>query len=126
MILFLSLISNADYTEKIIDTAVEHNLDPKLVLSIAMVESGMNPNAVGGLGEIGLFQLRPEYHDVERGKPYKNIKVGIKYLAKIKELCEAKYGDAWFVCYNTGPYKTLKRPFDFIYYKKVMTEYEKG
>lgn len=34
-------------------------IDPYLFLSIAVVESSLNPKAIGEIGEIGLFQLSP-------------------------------------------------------------------
>ncbi len=33
------------------------------MLSLAKHESSFNPNAVGGTGDIGLFQLNPRYYD---------------------------------------------------------------
>lgn len=97
-------------------------LDPDLALAIATVESGLNPNVVGGLGEIGLFQLRPEYHKVFKGHPEHNLLVGIAYLAELQKKYFKKYGDAWFVLYNYGPYNPPKFPKNTAYYKKVMKE----
>lgn len=112
------------YIDTIHKVSREYNIDPNLAVSIAVVESNLNPNAIGGLGEIGLFQLRPEYHNVIIGQPRHNIKTAIKYLAELKKICHTKYGTAWFICYNTGPYKKIKvAPKEFSYYKKVMIVY---
>lgn len=35
--------------------------DPQIALSVAMTESSLKTDAVGSIGEVGLFQLRPEY-----------------------------------------------------------------
>jgi soluble lytic murein transglycosylase-like protein len=88
-------------------------------LAIATVESRLNPNAIGAIGEIGLFQLRPEFHSVKRGEIDHNINVATRYLAKLQKQC-AHYGDAFFVCFNYGPGRRLKRPKQFPYYIKVM------
>lgn len=118
--------SEQDYIDLIEQTSVNHGLDPDLAVAIAITESSLNPNAIGGLGEVGLFQLRPEYHDVQKGNVKHNINVAVKYLVKIKGICEDKYDKAWFICFNTGPYKVIKvEPTEFTYYKKVMKIYGK-
>lgn len=102
-------------------SAIRHGVDPHLALAIATVESGMNPKAIGSLGEIGLFQLRPEYHDVIQGDIRNNIEVAVKYLAELKVRC--KYlGNEFFICYNYGPKRLLKYPRKTKYYAKVSRE----
>lgn len=126
--IFISFCQGSEqyYIEVIEQAAIEQGLDPKLALAIAKTESSLNPNAVGNLGEIGLFQLRPEYHDVKKGNIINNVNVAVKYLVKVKEICEYKYNKAWFICFNTGPYRKIKvEPTDFSYYKKVMSIYDK-
>jgi soluble lytic murein transglycosylase-like protein len=107
------IIYNISATAKLVD------IDPDIAVAIGTVESGINPQAVGGMGEIGVFQLRPEYHPVIKGNYRHNILVGVAYLAEVKAKC-AKFGDAWFVCFNYGPYNKLKRPHETVYYKRVM------
>jgi soluble lytic murein transglycosylase-like protein len=123
VLLIISAITQgarAETVESVIVKAAEREgLNPALVLAIAEVESGMNPKAVGSLGEVGLFQLRPEYHDVRQGNVRHNIEVAVRYLAVLKKQC-AHYGDAFFVCYNYGPARPLKYPAKFPYYRKVM------
>lgn len=102
--------------------AIQHNLDPNLIVAIARTESGLNPNAVGAKGEIGVFQLRPEFHDVRNGDTEHNIEVAIKYLSEIRTKWEPTYGNAWFIKYNLGPnYRQIKNPKLFPYYIKVMS-----
>lgn len=106
--------------------AIEAGIDPDYAVAIATVESSLNPNAIGQLGEIGLFQLRPEFHDVRFGETTQNIRTAISYLRKIKEMWEPKIGNAWFVMYNCGPYRPPRAfretPERTQYYKKVMRE----
>jgi soluble lytic murein transglycosylase-like protein len=111
-------------TNIIVKTAEREGVEPDLALAIANVESRMNPQAVGSLGEIGIFQLRPEYHNVHKGNVRGNIEVAIRYLAQLKTTC-AKYQDAYFVCYNYGQARHLNHPRKFPYYKKVMRELSK-
>jgi soluble lytic murein transglycosylase-like protein len=105
--------------------AVKYGVDPKLAVAIAKTESSLNPNAIGQLGEVGLFQLRPEFHDVRKGDIKHNITISMKYLSYLEKRCKPKYNDAWFVCFNTGANRRnpIKNPTEFKYYKKVMSYY---
>jgi soluble lytic murein transglycosylase-like protein len=47
-------------TSMIIKESAKHDFDPVLVLAIIKTESSFNPLAIGGVGEIGLMQIRPE------------------------------------------------------------------
>lgn len=104
-------------------TAIKHGVCPKLAVAIAKTESGLNPYVIGDLGEIGLFQLRPEFHDVKLGNIRYNIEIAIRYLKYIESRCQSKYGEAWFICYNTGPNRSnlVQYPLEFPYYKKVIS-----
>lgn len=103
----------------ILEAAERHEIEPDLALAIAEVESSFNPNAVGGLGEIGIFQLRPEYHRVIPGDIRGNAEVAMQYLAQLKTQC-SHYGEAFYICWNLGPnYRRLKHPTLFPYFKKV-------
>jgi soluble lytic murein transglycosylase-like protein len=102
--------------------AVEVGIDPDFAVAVATVESGLNPKAVGSLGEVGLFQLRPEYHNVKKGNTSHNTRVALSYMMQLKSRYSGKYGSAWFVLYNYGPYNAPKRPTETKYYKKVMRE----
>jgi soluble lytic murein transglycosylase-like protein len=128
-ILLLSYNSDANSSKEIIKqiqaTSKVAGIDPDLTLAIATVESGLNPNAIGGLNEIGLFQLRPEYHNVTIGDFKQNILVGVSYLSYVKSKCWNKYKDAWFVGFNYGPKCKLVYPKRTAYYKKVMREINK-
>jgi len=83
---------------------------------------------VGTVGEIGLYQVRPEFvkgHTREElFNPYINIVVGIKKLAEKKKACEHKASKTWVICYNRGVTggSRVKDPYSNVYYKKVMRQ----
>lgn len=104
--------------QQIVTSALKNGIDPTLALAIAEVESGYNPDVIGSLGEIGVFQLRPEFHSVIRNNTKHNIDTATKYLAELWHKC-AHYGDAYFVCFNYGSARRLKHPRLFPYYVKV-------
>jgi hypothetical protein len=110
-----------EVTATIRETAITYGVDPSLALAIAEVESGLNPKAVGALGELGVFQLRPEYHGKNLQELKRNSEVAMRYLVEIKAAC-ADYGEAYFICWNLGPnYRRLKHPTRFEYFKRVMS-----
>lgn len=100
-------------------------IDPDLALAIATVESNLNPNALGSMGEIGIFQLRPEYHNTIKGNAKHNILVGIAYLLELKTKYSAKYEHTWFVLFNYGPNNPPKEPTKTQYYQRVMFQLNK-
>lgn len=131
LVLMLTVTSSAfaaqkkEIAKRIASVSLASGLDPDLAVAIATVESGLNPNAVGGLGEVGLFQLRPEYHKVMPGNTEHNILVGVAYLVELQSRFSDTYGPAWFVLFNYGPARPPKYPERTSYYKKVMTEFGK-
>jgi soluble lytic murein transglycosylase-like protein len=63
----------------------EHHfpVDPPLLLAIIGVESSWRPWAVGGKGEVGLCQVRPDIHGAtatELAEPAINVRVAAKLL----------------------------------------------
>ena len=112
--------------ERIIrQVASEEHFDADLAVAIAKVESKLNPNVVGTQGEIGVFQLKPNYHAVVDGLDTRtNARVAIRYLKVIKERFEPLYGDAYFLFYNVGPYykKTIRYPRLFPYVVRVRAQ----
>lgn len=113
--------SRQEVVEIIREASIRHSLNPELTIAIATVESGLNPDAIGSKGEIGVFQLRPEYHAVRPGNVKQNVEVALIYLSEIRCKWEPVYGDAWFIKFNLGPnYRQIKYPTKFAYYQKVM------
>lgn len=107
--------------------------DADIALAVAKVESNYNPNAIGKLGEIGVFQIRPEFYPsytIENLKDESsNIVLGIKKLKEERRLCPLKTSDLDFlICYNRGRSGALKvsDPSQDRYLNKVKREIEKN
>jgi len=75
------------YDDLIDAAARESDVDPKLVKSVMLVESGFNPAAISRKGARGLMQLMPEtaaLHGVrDIHDPWQNIVGGTRYLSKL-------------------------------------------
>ncbi len=119
------MLSKALIIKLITAASLQYGVDPSVAISVATVESELNPSAVGELNEVGLFQLLPEsfpaYSIKQLKDPRLNIKLGVKYLAKAQRYCFHKEGITWLVCYNYGfeNAKRVKHPTLFPYVKKV-------
>src|ERR1017187_9751662 len=83
-----------------------YHVDPKISLSVAEIESKMNPNAISETGDYGIFQLNinsfPQLNEEQLLNPAINISTGIKYLAQMKKQCNYKRNNEWLVCWNLG------------------------
>lgn len=105
--------------------ALAYNVDPRVAISVAAVESGFNSNVIGVTGDVGVFQLNPKsfpnYTIKQLKDPIINIELGIKYLAEVKKRCKHKDDNNWLICYNMGIKKasTIKHPELWKYTKKV-------
>lgn len=128
-ILLLASICVAHDKDIIRDTIVriakEKQFDPALAVSIAIVESGLNPRLIGQLGEVGVFQLRTEYHNVQAGNIEGNIRTAIDFLKELQKTCPHRSGLDWTICYNLGMAgaNKIKHPKLFPYYIKVTSIY---
>lgn len=100
----------------IIDEAHKYDFDPVFVMSVIMKESSFIPNRKGGVGEIGLMQIRPEtgkwiahrFHMRWRGKkslynPVTNIRLGTAYLSYLREELD-DHARLYLAAYNMGLY----------------------
>jgi RHS repeat-associated protein len=82
-------------------------LDDRIIKCQAAAESGYNANAVGGAGEIGLLQIKPDtaeglgFDSRQLKNPEINIRVSTLYLGQLNE----RFGNARdaLVAYNAGP-----------------------
>lgn len=66
--------------------ADRHSVDPAVLFAIAKHESNFNTKAVGGIGELGLFQINPRYHmhrfnNLDWRNPWANASVGAYIFA---------------------------------------------
>ena len=89
-------------SDLIVAAAQSVGLDPALVLEVATAESGLNQNARGAAGEVGVFQLLPSsFPGVNIADLQTNINTGVGYLASLL----AEFGDpvAAVAAYNAGP-----------------------
>lgn len=102
--------ARSSYLSIIHREATARGLPPALADAVVKVESGFNAYVVGGVGEVGLMQLRPEtaamlgYQGGVSGlfDPETNIRFGVTYLARAwqlanGDLCRAlmKYRAGW-------------------------------
>ncbi|XSC43001.1 lytic transglycosylase domain-containing protein [Bradyrhizobium sp. RDT10] len=80
----------ARYRALIEKEAAQAGLPPEVAEAVMAVESGYNPDAIGGVGEIGLMQILPSTAAMlgfrgtlaELAVPETNIRYGVTYLAK--------------------------------------------
>lgn len=96
-------MASIDITNAIVTTAQGMGLDPRLALEVAIQESGLDQNARGSSGEIGIFQLMPQTAlqlGVDPTDPLQNIEGGVSYLASLI----GQFGDvaAALAAYNWG------------------------
>ncbi|WP_431311115.1 transglycosylase SLT domain-containing protein [Methylobacterium nigriterrae] len=78
------------YLDMITQEAIRQGLPPAVADAVAQVETAYNPNAIGGVGEVGLMQVRPQtaallgYRGSDAGlaEPAVNVRYGVAYLAR--------------------------------------------
>jgi membrane-bound lytic murein transglycosylase MltF len=123
---------NAMVLSLIMQYAGAYHVPPNLAIAIIQYESSFNTDARGEAGEIGLFQLLPStfptYTETQLFKPEINIKLGMKYLADMKESCVYRKDYEYSICFNLGPEKAkkVKHPLQFPYYRKIMENMNHG
>ncbi len=95
----LKLVYRQDYSEYVEKYAEENEIDPLLIYAIIKAESNFDDDAVSNKGAMGLMQLMDntakevatnelmEYTSNETlYNPEKNIQIGVKYYANLKEI----------------------------------------
>jgi hypothetical protein len=117
-------MSKATIIKLIIYYSHLNGINPNVALAVAEHESNFNPNAIGALLEIGIFQIRPEFSKLSKAelkKPEKNIKEGIRLLKVARDKCIHQKKNEWLVCYNYGQTNALrvKHPELWPYVTKV-------
>jgi soluble lytic murein transglycosylase-like protein len=88
------LDGRANYRAIVEKEAARTGLAPEIAEAVMAVESGYNPGALGGVGEIGLMQIRPATArmlgfvgtDADLAVPETNIRYGVSYLAQAYHL----------------------------------------
>ena len=103
--------------------ASKYKVDPALAMAIAVVESELDPEAIGEAGEIGIMQVKPStgkdmgFYPKDLKDPYKNIEAGTKYLQYLYD----NLGDweAAIQAYRIGPNAYKKGTRDREYLNRV-------
>lgn len=93
-----------DLPQMIGDVAVSFGVDPRLAIELAIHESGLNQNARGTAGEVGIFQLMPATAAELGVDPYdlgQNIRGGVLYLRQ--QLNRFRDFARALAAYNCGP-----------------------
>lgn len=104
-----------------------YGVNPQIALSVAKIESGLNPMAISKTHDYGLFQLNEasfkQYSIKQLLNPNINIIEGIKYLAKMQKECKYRNNLDWLTCWNMGKTyvaKNIKYPSKHRYVKKII------
>ncbi len=94
------------YLKIISDKANKYGIDPNLVSSVILVESGGDNFAVSPKGAMGLMQIMPDTAKMLNIRnpfdPEENIDGGVKYLKQLRELYNDDI-DLILAAYNAGP-----------------------
>lgn len=107
-------------TQAILKESAQYNFDPIFVAAVIKTESHYNHLAIGGVGEIGLMQIRPntatwiakKYSITFKGPddlqdPVKNIRLGVAYLDYLRTTFPEK-AYRYIAAYNMGPKNVRK------------------
>jgi soluble lytic murein transglycosylase-like protein len=131
--------SSEEIADAIMDAAKRYKFDPILLLAVIQNESSFNPRRKGGVGEVGLMQLRPASAKwiAKRYKipyvdektlldPSENIRIGVALLHKLRKQFSAK-GHLFLAAYNMGEGNVRKfvreHRYPREYARAVMTRY---
>jgi soluble lytic murein transglycosylase-like protein len=120
-------MTSASIVSLILVLAPVFNIDPYVAISVAYVESDLNPKAIGKRGEVGLFQIMPSmyiqegYTKEQMKDPIHNIYLGLSMLKYSKDHCIHKGPLTFLVCYNAGlkSGNKIQYPIIFPYVTKV-------
>lgn len=113
------------------EAATHHRVDFNLLLAIATVESGLNPNAVGrntnGTQDVGLMQINDWWHPTLK-------KHGIS-VSDLRDPCVSAYIGAWILAHEikrhgatwkaVGAYNTPNPANQIIYARKVQKQLQR-
>jgi soluble lytic murein transglycosylase len=107
-------------TQAILRESAKFGFDPVFIAAIIKTESKYNPLIIGGVGEIGLMQVRPETafwiakkykislnNSNELKDPVKNVAIGVAYLDYVRSNFPSK-AYRYIAAYNMGPRNVRK------------------
>jgi soluble lytic murein transglycosylase-like protein len=99
------------YGSHIHAAAEETRIDPALIHSVIVVESGYNPAARSHAGAVGLMQLMPgtakRYGVTNRLDPAQNIRGGARYLRDLMHMFDDNL-QLVLAAYNAGEHAVMK------------------
>ena len=99
------LAAPSQFDDLIAAAAGEHSLDPRLLKSVMLFESGFNPKAVSRKGARGLMQLMPQtarQHGVRNvHDPAQNVRAGARHLAGLLDIYKGNL-EKTLAAYNAG------------------------
>lgn len=127
------------FTQTLMNLSKEQSYDPIFILAVIKTESSFNANAIGGAGEIGLMQIKPDTAEWIANKkniawkgakalkdPEYNILIGANYFKYLKNSVKSeslKYVNA----YNMGLASMQRMPASGLkkhpYFGKVISNY---
>lgn len=100
--------------QTIIDESLRYGFDPVFLMSVIQRESRFNPATIGGVGEIGLMQIRPttgkwiaqKFNMPWKGDkslldPVMNIRLGSAYLNYLRDRFDS-HAQLYLAAYNMG------------------------
>lgn len=124
---YYNIISNYDKHFK--DAGNKYNIEWKLLKAIAVIESDLNPNCKGKIGEVGIMQINTRHWKVGKGVK-NNIFTGAKIYNFGRKVVKKYYKKQWqimkysILTYNHGFGNFYKRRFrNYVYYNSVMRIY---
>lgn len=105
---------NKVLAQAIIDESLKHGFDPIFLMSVIQGESSFRPDMVGGVGEIGLMQIRPEtgkwiaekFNMKWNGNnslfdPVTNVRIGAAFLSFLRDRFDS-HAQLYLAAYNMG------------------------
>lgn len=109
-----------EISRAIITESQKHKLDPFFVIAVIKTESKFDPEALGGHGEIGLMQIKPDTAEWIVDKlslevpqtfrlmdPVTNIRIGTAYMSYLRKKFPHK-PQRYIAAYNMGPSNVRK------------------
>jgi soluble lytic murein transglycosylase len=107
-------------TQAILRESSKYGFDPVFIAAVIKTESRYNPLIIGGVGEIGLMQVRPEtafwiskkygitFNNANELKdPVKNVAIGVAYMDYLRSSFPDK-AYRYIAAYNMGPKNVRK------------------
>ena len=87
------------------------------LITIAFIESSFKPNAIGQLGEQGLFQLHKKFFKLKDMKIKTQVEAAVNHYKYLTKHCKSvNIAVAWN--YGCAGAKRLRKPTQTAYYKK--------